>query len=124
MAANLIEPIEIYRDDYITVFVMDEQGAGGAHHVYHIYDGTDPSIDEPIAVIPFQEGVILENGVNGVTNEALLAIIGHRLNCFQQGPFPSDFNKAALSGVDFAKVVLGMRTKDRQARGVEGQEKE
>ena len=124
MATLLPEPIEIYSDDYIKVLCMDEQGAGGAHHLYHIYlNEADPSIDEPLTVIKHQEGPILENGVNGSTNEAHLAIVAHRLICFQEGPFPSDFNKAALSGVDFAKAVLEMRTRDRKARNVEGKTK-
>lgn len=125
MAAHLIEPIEIYSDDSIKVLCMDEQGAGGAHHLYHVYEvDADIATAEPLTVIKHQEGAILENGVNGSTNEAHLAIVAHRLNCFQAGPFPSDFNKAALSGVDFAKVVLEMRTQDRKNRGVEGQTKD
>ena len=45
------------------------------------------------------------------------------LNCFQSGPFPSHYNHAAVSGVEFAKVVLTSRTEERKARGVEGQTK-
>ena len=124
MATLLPEPIEIHRDDYIKVLCMDAQGAGGAHHLYHIYKiEDDPVTAEPLTVIKHQEGPILENGVNGSTNEAHLAIVAHRLNCFQEGPFPSDFNEAALSGVDFAKAVLEMRTQDRKARNVEGKTK-
>ena len=123
MADLLTEPIDIYSDDYIKVLCMDEQGAGGAHHLYHIYKRKDdPATEEPLAVIKHQEGPILENGVNGSTNEAHLAIVAHRLICFQKGPFPSDFTAAALSGVDFAKTVLEMRTRDRKARNVEGKD--
>lgn len=126
MAANLIEPIEIYADDYIKVLCMDAQGAGGAHHKYSVVcKAVDPEKGGHLELghIQFQNGPILENGVNGLTNEALLAIVGHRLSCFQEGTFPSDFNKAALFGVDCAKVVLEMRTRDRKNRGVEGQTK-
>lgn len=124
MATLLTEPIEIHRDDYIKVLCMDEQGAGGAHHLYHIYKiKDDPATEEPLTVIKHQEGAILENGVNGSTNEAHLAIVAHRLNCFQEGPFPSDFNEAALTGVEFSQAVLKMRTRDRKARNVEGQTK-
>lgn len=113
----------IYEDDYIQVLVLDDKGAGGAHHKYSVVQKEiDPERGGHLELghIKFQEGAILENGVNGVTNEALLAIVGHRLECFQEGLFPSDFNKAALSGVDFSKTVLEMRTKDRKNRGVEG----
>lgn len=118
------EPFEIYRDDYIMVLCMDEQGAGGAHHIYHIYEvDVDIATAEPLTVIEHQNGPILENGVNGCTNEALLAIVEHRLNCFQSGPFPSWFNHVALGGVEFAKTCLWARTEDRKNRGVEGKTK-
>ena len=121
MAEHLQDPIEIYRDDYIKVLCMDAQGAGGAHHLYHVY-GVDEEPEDrvPLTVVLFQEGPILEEGVNGGTNEALLAIVEHRLNCFQSGPFPSWFNHAALGGVEFAKTALWSRTEERKARGVEG----
>ena len=115
------EPFEIYRDDYIKVLCMDEKGAGGAHHRYHVYLAeADETVDEPLSVIEHQQGPILENGVNGLTNEALLAIVEHRLNCFQSGPFPSHYNAAALHGVEFSKAVLHVRTAERKSRGVEG----
>ena len=124
MANLLTEPIEIYHDDYIKVLCMDAQGAGGAHHLYHVYKiEDDPATAEPLTVIKHQEGPILENGVNGSTNEAHLAIVAHRLTCFQAGPFPCDFNEAALASVDLAMVLLEMRTRDRKARNVEGQTK-
>lgn len=118
------EPFEIYRDDYIKVLCMDEQGAGGAHHIYHIYEvDVDIATAEPLTVIQHQNGPILENGVNGCTNEALLAITEHRLNCFQAGPFPSHYNAAAVAGVEFSRAVLHARTADRKNRGVEGKTK-
>ncbi|RKU21036.1 hypothetical protein C6499_22720 [Candidatus Poribacteria bacterium] len=124
MANLLTESIEIYRDDYIKVLCMDEQGAGGAHHLYHIYEvDADVATVEPLTVIKHQEGAILENGVNGCTNEALLAICGHRMECFQKGPFPSHYNANAKIGIDFGKANLEARTRDRKARNVEGQTK-
>lgn len=110
----------IHEDDYIAVYVTDEKGAGGA---YHRYDVVEKATDKIVDSVKFQNGPILENGVNGNTNEALLAIVEHRLNCFESGPFPSHYNHAALGGVAFAKVALISRTKERKARGVEGQTK-
>ena len=53
MAKPLETPIEIYRDDYIKVLVMDEQGAGGAHHVYRCYPiDADPEMEEPLDQFP------------------------------------------------------------------------
>ena len=123
MAKLLTEPIEVYSDDYIKVLCMDEQGAGGAHHLYHIYAIGSESDEEPLAVIKHQEGAILENSVNGITNEALLAICGHRMECFQNGLFPSHYNANAKSGIDFARANLESRTRDRKTRKVEGQTK-
>ena len=110
----------IHEDDYIAVYVTDEKGAGGA---YHCYDVVNKETDEIIDSVKFQNGPIQENGVNGNTNEALLAIVEHRLVSFQLGPFPSHYNNAALGGVQFAKVALTSRTEERKARGVEGQTK-
>ena len=124
MAALLSEPIEIHRDDHIKVIVMDEQGAGGAHHIYEIHevDGEDdPHVDKgPLLRLCHQEGGIAENGVNGITNEALLAICIHRFKCFQNGLFPSHYNANALDGARFALANLLERTRERKSRNVEG----
>lgn len=122
MAKLLQDPIEIYRDDYIKVLVIDEKGAGGAHHIYRCYRIEDDPADA-LPLDQFQEGPIQEVGVNGYTNEAFLAIVEHRLDCFQKGPFPSSYNQAALSGVQFSQTCLKSRTRDRQNRGVEGKNK-
>ena len=119
MAAELKEPIEIYRDDYIKVLVMDEQGAGGAHHVYRCYpEYADPEMEEPLD--QFQEGPIQEVGVNGYTNEALLAIVEHRLDCFNAGPFSCRENAIAKTHIETGHLWLNKRTRDRKKRGVEG----
>ena len=68
----------------------------------------------------FQNGPIKEVGVNGVTQEALLAIVIDRLRSFQAGPFASPFNASALDHCSQALVDLQRRTRDRIARGVEG----
>ena len=73
--------------------------------------------------IIFQNGPIKEQGINGVTQEILLAIVEHRLACFQSGPFASAYNAEALNHVGQALAALKRRTEDRLARGVEGQTK-
>ena len=112
-----MKPELIHEDDYICVYVTDEKGAGGAHHTYEI---RDKQTNEILDTVTFQNGPIAENGVNGSTNEAYLAIVGHRLDCFARGPFPSGFNAIALAGCEIAQTSLAMRTEDRQNRGVEG----
>lgn len=70
--------------------------------------------------ILFQNGPIAENGVNGVTQEVLLAIIIDRLESFQKGPFACRDNAVALTHLETAKLWLFKRTLDRMQRGVEG----
>lgn len=69
--------------------------------------------------IRFQLGPVKEHGVNGVTNEALLAILIHRTK-FLDEQFPCDENKRAIQHLEEALVNLEVRTARRMARGVEG----
>jgi hypothetical protein len=116
-------------NDKLKILVLDEPGAGGANHAYVIegYDGISNPSAESILVQPgagvgilFQNGAIGENGVNGLTQEALLAIVIDRLQSFQAGPFASTYNAKALDHVLLAQEALLQRTRDRMARGVEG----
>ena len=127
----------------LSITVMDEPGAGGANHEYRIsarYQKGDklPSPmrgrleDQVIKIAPdgsseitmerivFQNGPIKESGVNGITQEALLAIVIDRLRSFQEGPFPSPFNASALVHGEQMLNDLQQRTRNRIARGVEG----
>jgi hypothetical protein len=55
-----------------------------------------------------------------LTNEVLAAILIDRLESFQAGPFPSDYNAYALIRFTEGLGALKGRTKERIARGVEG----
>ena len=116
----------------IKITVLDAPGAGGANHVYNI-EGMqlerntaalgvpDEIVDQHVGQsIIFQCGGIAEHGVNGITNEALLAIVKDRLEKFQDGPFPAQENATALSSINNALRALQQRTLKRIARGVEG----
>lgn len=103
-------------NDRIDISVMDEPGAGGAHHHYAVdVDGSENGLD-----VHFQNGPIAENGVNGVTQEVLLAIVIDRLRSFQAGPFGCQENADALTHSILALDALKSRTLARMARGVEG----
>lgn len=104
-------------NDRITITVMDEPGAGGANHHYAVdVDGSETaSLD-----IYFQLGPIAERGVNGVTQEVLLAVVIDRLRSFQAGPFACPENAEALDHAQNALECLKARTRARMARGVEG----
>jgi hypothetical protein len=118
-------------NDTLDIQVQDEPGAGGANHLYHItgFDtGSNPS-DPFVArygkpsdhtTILFQNGTIPENGVNGITQEVLLAIVADRLRSFQAGPFACKANACALTHIEEAMHWLQQRTIERMRRGVEG----
>jgi hypothetical protein len=118
-------------NEAIKIEVMDEPGAGGACHRYDITgfdtknnpssvkeDGYQSSFSRTI--ILFQNGPIKESGVNGITQEALIAICIDRLRSFQAGPYACESNAKALKGLEDAQEALLSRTKERLARGVEG----
>lgn len=67
----------------------------------------------------FQDGPIAD-GINGLTNEVLLAILMDRLEGFQTGPYKCDENAAALAHLGDAMQILSERTQKRVERGVEG----
>ena len=113
---------EIYRDAHIIVVVLDDKGQGGAHHVYETYKNKGQY--RAVTRTRFQNGPIGEFGVNGTTNEAELAKVRHRLECFQAGPFPCEENAEALEHINKAIAVLEARTADRKARHVEGTNQE
>jgi len=108
-------------NDRIVIEVIDAPGAGGASHQYlaawPFMEG--PGIAGSVA-IRFQNGPIAENGVNGVTQEALLAIVIDRLRSFQAGPYSCRENALALTKCEEALMWLQKRTRDRMRRGVEG----
>lgn len=98
--------------------MTDEPGAGGANHRYLIsHDSPDTNWNQEVS---FQNGPIKEFGVNGVTHEALLAIVIDRLRSFQEGPFACRENEEALDRAQQCLDWLQVRTKKRIARGVEG----
>lgn len=97
----------------ITVEVVEDEN--GEPHKYHLSANGDEQ-----ACLSFQWGPIKTHGVNGITNEVLLAIVADRLEYFQRGPFACVENAAALASVKNAANALESRTRGREARGVEG----
>lgn len=110
-------------NDALRIEVLDEPGQGNACHVYGITSDEPRNADTPPAVmcpIRFQNGPIAECGVNGISNEALLAIVIDRLQGFQAGQFACRENAIALTKIQEAMHWLQHRTRERLARGVEG----
>lgn len=105
----------------VSISVMDEPGQGGANHEYYIaWPSKEENHPGDAITVKFQNGPIKEFGVNGVTQEALLAICIDRLRSFQEGPFKGRENAIALTHLEDALMWLQRRTRARIARGVEG----
>lgn len=118
-------------NDKLVVTVTDEKGDGGDNHRYEVtgFDTeTNPSATNSEGnscsfsrmVVLFQNGTVPDRGVNGITQEVLLAIVADRLRGFQSGPFACRENALALTKVEEAMHWLQQRTLSRMRRGVEG----
>lgn len=90
-----------------------QQGSIQTGHVYEIRGTGVP------AVVAFQQGAVPKNGVNGVTNEALLQILIHRTEIIND-QFPCDENFHALSYMRAALNCFNDRTARRKSAGIEG----
>lgn len=112
-------------NDKLLVMACDLPGSGGANHSYDITGfnhKTNPVArdNEPYCRLLFQNGPIAEVGVNGITHEALLAVLADRLRGFQSGPYANPYNAKALEHIEGAMAALLARAKDEMSRGVEG----
>ncbi len=114
----------------LTIEVTDEPGPGGAYHRYEVtgFDTIGNQSRQPgehgdaqhKLVILFQNGPIRENGVNGITGEAMLAILIDRYAAFQDGPYANPQNRATLDACRVALAAQQLRTVERLNRRVEG----
>lgn len=98
----------------------------GCHPTYVIRNITPVRPPGHCAVhttLEFQNGGVATHGVNGITNESLLVVVLHRLECLQKGEFPCEENLEAIELLTDALDALNRRTKDRLRRKVEGQQK-
>lgn len=105
---------------YTEVVAVDEKGQGNANHEYVIKAVGDGNVTGRLGEVHFQNGPIKEAGVNGVMNEDLIAIVIDRMRGFQSGDYACKNNEQALDSLELALAYLWARTKEREARGVEG----
>lgn len=105
-------------NEVLRVIVLDDRGPGNANHDYRI----KPTTGFATGIrIEFQKGPLQETIYpNGVSNEALLAVLIDRLEGFQSGPYSCRENAIALTHLQDAMHWLQHRTRERLARGVEG----
>lgn len=102
--------------------LADEKSNGGASHAYTVLIDCG-STGFTAATIHFQRGPAQEVGFNGLTDEALLAIVTDRIQGFQNGPFSCRENALALTKPQEAMHWLRHRSEDRERRQVEGTSK-
>lgn len=102
----------------LKVVADDRAEETGGSHQYEIMAETEHT-GTMIGGINFQRGPVSEVGINGITNEVLLAIVIDRLRGWQSGPFTCRENALALTKLEEGLMWLQARTRDRIARGVE-----
>lgn len=108
------------REKLNEVYSVDEKGNGGANHEYVIRASLDGCIHD-LAVIQFQNGARYEEeSIHGVLDTDLLEIVRHRMQCFQSGPFASEYNEHALKHIEEALYCMNARVEDRIKRQVLG----
>lgn len=102
----------------VEIYATDQPGQGGACHEYEVRIRGE-EIGRAIT-ISFQNGPIKEFGVNGLPDEALYAILIDRLQGFQKGEYSCRENAVALTHLETGLMWAQKRTREREARGVEG----
>lgn len=115
--------IELKHDLLTTKYtgvVHEKEFQFNAPHLFRVYSLRQPEGSEVLAKIHFQEGSIKENGVNGVCNEDLIAMVICRLEHFNKSEFSSRDNAMAITKLEEAMLWLRKRTIGRENRGVEG----
>lgn len=101
----------------LRIQVLDEPGLGNANHEYRILYSHRTPHGPCVSKIPikFHNGPIAVNqeNINGISNEALLAIVEDRLLGLQSGEFSCRENAIALTKIQEALLWLHKRTRDR-----------
>ena len=113
--------INPFNEDSVKVNAVDGPGPGGASHVYQVdIQLAKGAILDAACEIKFQRGPVNEAGVNGITDQALLAILIDRLRGFQGSEYNCRENACALTHLEEAMMWQRQRTINRARRGVEG----
>ncbi|MBU9711071.1 hypothetical protein [Evansella tamaricis] len=102
----------------------EEKFRFNAPHLFHVIKSgktyEDAETTDIVGAVHFQEGPIKENGVNGVCNEDLIAMVICRLEHFNQSDFRCRENSMAITKLEESLLWLRKRTMGREQRGVEG----
>ncbi|HEX8637575.1 MAG TPA: hypothetical protein VF692_05900 [Pyrinomonadaceae bacterium] len=122
--------INKFNRECVNVAAIDEKSSDNANHKYEISvwknAETSDQNDELVEVcqLNFQNGGLKEVGPNGITDQALIAVVLHRLRGFNSGQFASRDNSLAITHLEDALMRMERRSNDRARRGVEGERKQ
>lgn len=112
------------REKLNEVFAVDGKGNGGANHVYETAWDAENNGYVSTQRIQFQNGARKEkDSIHGVLDTDLLEIVRHRLKCFQEGPYATEYNAKALEHIEIALMYMNRRVEDRIERNVLGTNK-
>lgn len=101
--------------------MSDDRDENGNASIYCIdVVGGAPQSGGMKCMIQFQKGPLKEAGHNGISDEALIAVVIDRLEGFNSGKYRCRENICAITHLQEALMWLQKRTADRQRRGVEG----
>jgi hypothetical protein len=96
---------------------MPDPTAGLACHEYGIQYGGPKDVTR----IQFQHGPRgVDGSIAGIFDDDLLAIVQHRMEGFQSGPYACAENQAAVDAIKAAREALGLRVARRIQQGVLG----
>lgn len=113
--------INHFNRDNVTITRYDDAtDASGVNFRYAIFLGDQTKCPPPDVVLKFQKGHLQDVGVNGITDEALLAIVVDRLRGFQRGSASCRENAIVITKLEESLMWLRARAEDRERRGVEG----
>lgn len=87
----------------------DRKTEGGAPAWYQVMYGEGTTFK--YVNLQFQMGDPATAGVNGISNEALLAVVLDRLRCFQAGAYPCRENALAITKIEEAMMWLHSRVR-------------
>lgn len=110
------------RENLNEVYATNEKGNGGAYHTYSIISHENGyAMLVKNTTIEFQNGPRnVEGSTTGVIDSDLLEIVRHRLQCFQNGDFATEYNAKALEHIEIALMYMNRRVEDRIERNVLG----
>ena len=120
-----------FNREYIVVKTADYRATDNAHHKYTIEvlsgipltagDETKSEDSVETCELNFQNGGLKEVGPNGITDQALLAVVLDRLRSFNDGPYRCRENSMMITKIEEALMWGEKRGNDRSRRNVEGE---